>query len=137
MISNFLPKLNKSYFSILKSKCDNNTFWAEKEEDFSFIYSTTSVFVSVLIRYTSSLIQPSCSTKMNIHRPHRTQVYNSVVVTFNYRGFFRLLAPCQCVPHVTCSYLIIMHILHINSAEQNAQYRSVNEHKSIRQLDSL
>jgi hypothetical protein len=98
-----------------------------------WIYSTASVFVSVLIRYTSSLIQPSCCTKINIHRPHRTQVYNSVVVTFNYRGFFGLLAPYQCVPHVTCSYLIIMLILQINSAEQNAQYRSVNEHKSVRQ----
>jgi len=114
LIPHFLPKLNKSYFSILKSKWENNDFWTEKEEEFS-IYSTTnlnikSVFVSVLIRYTSSLIQPSSSTNMNIHRPQRTQVYNTVVVTFKYTGFFVFLAPCKCAPHVTCLYLIIMHI---------------------------
>jgi hypothetical protein len=136
MISYFLPKLHTLYFSIVNIKWDNNDILNIEARRIFWIYSSTnlimkSLFVSVLIRLTSSLIQPSCSTNMNIHRPHRTHVYNTVIISLNYRGFFRFLASCTCAPHVICLHLSMMHILETNSAEHNAQHLSVNEHTSI------
>jgi len=84
-----------------------------KDKEFT-TYSTTnlnikSVFVSVLIRHTSSLIQPSSSTNMYIHRPQRTQVYNTVVVTFKYRGSLDFWPPVNVLHlwHVYISSLCI------------------------------